>query len=286
MTTDHHTRAALSEGGPWMLVGVDGSEESSAALQWAATHSSRFGAVVPATAWRYPPWALGRPPEGDPVALPEAAFIRHAEHRASSVLRRAQILDRREHLVEERAPGPMLVANSAGAELLVVGSRARGQVPSAFASSVSGYCITYAPVPVAVVPLSRRPAIYGRVVVGMDESPEARAGLEWALRHANKDHEVHVVYVAGVRNESTRWLHETITEALASVDGANSPKVVGRVSFGPRAETLALAAVDADMLIVGERGRGRIGHAFLGSVTTSLCRKPSVVTVVIPSAPV
>lgn len=268
-----------------MLVGVDGTEASLAALRWAIDQTDRFGKLVSASAWQYPWWAV-TPKANAPIARPEADFIRHAASRAASTMRRGGIVER-EHLVLEGPTGPTLVAESAGVDLLVVGSRSRGPVAETFLGSVSGYCVANSRVPVAVVPSMQRRRSVRRVVVGLDRSAEAESALRWTVEHFGDVDDIDVVHVVADRalaylDRKFDWLDRAVAE-FAGSSGRRSPRIRGRIEWGDPADELRTAAVDADVLILGARGRGRLAHALVGSTTTALCRRPDVVTVVVPA---
>lgn len=132
--------------GPRVVVGVDGSTDSVAALLWAAPEACRRGAVLQiVSAWD----------EGDPAG-PDSG-------RPGSARTAARLLDRalkhvlREKLRPERIacnpvkgdPGKVLLDKARGADLLVLGITADGesQVPGA----TGLYCLRHARVPVVFV---------------------------------------------------------------------------------------------------------------------------------------
>ena len=61
-----------------------------------------------------------------------------------------------------------------------------------------------------------------------------------------------------------RALSEAVEEVL---DGQSSTEVLERVVHGHAASALLTAASDADLLVVGYRGRGGFAGALLGSVS-------------------
>ena len=77
--------------GSLILVGVDGSESSSAALQWAVREAARTGARVEAVYVYAPPDEAGWYDERHPVALPPSreAVIRSAERELDRAVRGA-----------------------------------------------------------------------------------------------------------------------------------------------------------------------------------------------------
>jgi nucleotide-binding universal stress UspA family protein len=137
-----------------IVVGVDGSPSSQAALQWAAGQAARTGAGVEALiAWEYPALAAG------------FGYV------PSAVLTTSQYTELAEKIVADaisNVTGPgsgvpftsrvgegnaaqILLDAAAGAELLVVGSRGHGTFAGAVLGSVSQRCAQHAPCPVVVV---------------------------------------------------------------------------------------------------------------------------------------
>ena len=145
----------MGEGdGGLVVVGVDGSAESVAALRWAADYAKAAGATVQALiAWHYPDVA-GAAPVG--VAPPP---IRHeSEEHIRATLDQAvrQVYpDPAAAGVQTRVayghPSQVLVEASKGASLLVVGSRGQGAFSGMLLGSVSMHCVTGAFCPITVV---------------------------------------------------------------------------------------------------------------------------------------
>jgi nucleotide-binding universal stress UspA family protein len=148
----------------WMskaiVVGVDGSDASQAALRWAADEARlRFSPLVAVHAWSFIP----AQPIGDPgmLAMPAgdlAGQLGAENEAAQSVLRDAVTealgegpgLDLEQRLVEGDA-ADALVAASESAELLVVGSHGRSGLKAALLGSVSRHVVAHAACPVVVV---------------------------------------------------------------------------------------------------------------------------------------
>jgi nucleotide-binding universal stress UspA family protein len=140
---------------PVILVGVDGSAASAAALRWALMESSRRGArveamfayhqepvLVPATSMALHPY--GERPRRHPARELHAAVeqARAAVPDAPDVAETVVVGDAAEHLAEA----------SRHAELLVVGTRGRGSVAEALLGSVAAKCLRHAECPVVIIP--------------------------------------------------------------------------------------------------------------------------------------
>ncbi len=113
------------------------------------------------------------------------------------------------------------------------------------------------------------------IVVGVDGSSESMAALRWALDLGSPQNaEVRVVYawepapvyvkvtMVAARDEAQRWLSDLIQ------DLPGESKVTGVVVEGPPMAALLLHAREADLLVVGSRGRGGFASLLLGSVST------------------
>ncbi len=132
-----------------IVVGVDGSAPSKAALAWAVAQARRTGAVVDAViAWEYPTAYGYAVPIGD-IDWPEIAesAITQAIDEVASSVDGAEI---RRRVVQGNAAQVLLDA-SKGAELLVVGSRGHGGFVEALLGSVGQHCVQHASCPVVVI---------------------------------------------------------------------------------------------------------------------------------------
>lgn len=135
---------------PRIVVGVDGSPSSRAALRWAVRHARLTGGVVEAVCvWDVPSVSGWAGPAMEPVLDAEAAkrgFVQEL-HDVFGDERPAEL---REVLVRGN-PAEMLLTAAEGAELLVVGSRGRGGFARALLGSVSHQVVQHASCPVVIV---------------------------------------------------------------------------------------------------------------------------------------
>jgi len=141
----------MAERAQVIVVGVDGSASSKAALRWAIRQAKLTGAAVQAvTAWRFP--------LGYGMAAIDGASVIDYETSAKQILTEALAevsgLDPEvpvRPLVTEGHAAEVLLKAARGAQLLVVGSRGHGGFTSALLGSVSMYCVLHAHCPVLVM---------------------------------------------------------------------------------------------------------------------------------------
>jgi nucleotide-binding universal stress UspA family protein len=133
-----------------IVVGVDGSVSSKAALAWAVEQARLTGAVVEAViAWEIPvtprnPWPVAVFTDFKSIA---GQTLAEAIAEASGSAGQVEI---RPEVVEGNAAQVLLDA-SAGADLLVVGSRGHGGFVGALLGSVSQHCVHHSGCPVVVI---------------------------------------------------------------------------------------------------------------------------------------
>lgn len=131
-----------------IVVGVDGSTPSLAALDWAVTEARlRHGEIRIVTAWYYPPLASG---VSDGVI--DDTFKNHAEQILAEAL--AVVAGQSvpvTGMVAENSPATALLEAAKDAELVVVGSRGHGGFTSLLLGSVSSQVVHHARCPVLVV---------------------------------------------------------------------------------------------------------------------------------------
>lgn len=130
-----------------IIVGVDRSEHSLAALRYANELAESFGAtLVAVSAWTSPTGYIGLPV--GPADLREEAEVRLEE-----AVTRAFANDPPDRITSEIHEGDaaeVLIRRSASADLLVVGSRGHGGFAGLLLGSVSAQCAEHARCPVLI----------------------------------------------------------------------------------------------------------------------------------------
>ena len=132
-----------------IVVGVDGSVPSKAALAWAVRQARLTGAAVEAVvAWEYPV-TFGYPLPRSDVDRQDLA-ARAVADAIAEVCGPGEPVKISSKVTEGNA-ARVLVDASAGAELLVVGSRGHGGFVEALLGSVGQHCVHHASCPVVVI---------------------------------------------------------------------------------------------------------------------------------------
>jgi len=132
-----------------IVVGVDGSVPSVAALAWAVRQARLTGAAVEAViAWEFPITY------GYPAPVSEVDWEELAERAVSDAIGQVRSsagqVEIHTKVVEGNAAQALMDA-SAGADLLVVGSRGHGGFVEALLGSVGQHCVHHATCPVVVI---------------------------------------------------------------------------------------------------------------------------------------
>ncbi|GER22662.1 universal stress protein [Zafaria cholistanensis] len=122
----------------------------------------------------------------------------------------------------------------------------------------------------------------GRIVVGVDGSPQSVAALRYARTLADAlGHAVEVVGAWQARTSfeqyaPTNWDPEAdaravVDQAVREAFGDEPPAgLTVRMEMGSPTQVLINASEGAEMLVVGTRGRGGFKGMLLGSVSTSV----------------
>ncbi|WP_409054980.1 universal stress protein [Streptomyces sp. SYP-A7185] len=148
-------------GGRDIVVGIDGSEASTAALRWAASQARALCAeVVAVHAWE--PSANRIAPYAPLSALPTATEERDQAARLLASTVRAVFGPRIDGSVRavlaEGPPARVLLEHARGALMLAVGRTAHGEYEGPWNGSVGRECLRHATIPVVAVPVADRPA--------------------------------------------------------------------------------------------------------------------------------
>jgi nucleotide-binding universal stress UspA family protein len=136
-----------------IAVGVDGSDQSLPALQWAAQEAAAHGHVLRVvTAWSIPVTALS--PGGLPAPFPAGELEGDARAAQEALLAKADIPAgvEVEHCLVEGGPGAVMLDQSESADLLVIGTRGHGGFKGLLLGSVGQQVTGHAACPVVVVP--------------------------------------------------------------------------------------------------------------------------------------
>jgi len=132
-----------------IVVGVDASEESMAALRWAARYAASIGADLDVVhAWHAldeHAWLQSLPPPADPTDIARKALANVVDEVVTPGSLRVQTS------VLEGHAAQVLVNASNGADMLVVGNRGFGGFDGLLLGSVSGHCATHASCSVVII---------------------------------------------------------------------------------------------------------------------------------------
>jgi nucleotide-binding universal stress UspA family protein len=278
-----------------ILVGVDGSANSAAALRWALAEADlRHHRVTALFAWGYiPPGHAGEGRTFDADYGPadaDAALAAAIEAAVGAEV--AGDIERR--VVCDLAPKSLLTV-AGGADLLVVGARGVGGFRGLLLGSVSQQCLHHATGPVAIIRSPESPdataeadaapreGASGRIVVGVDDSDGARRALRWALEEGRLSHAaVDVVHAwqppyfvpspfAGMPIDPEiveKHARAVLDRMVDGQDTRHQPEPVERILVrGAAAPAILGTAPGADLVVLGSRGLGGFKGLLLGSVT-------------------
>lgn len=262
-----------------ILIGVDQSASSRAALEWGARRAERLHAplllihVIP-----------------DYLVLPGNLEYQSVKDAISGLLeseaRRARELAPSSEVQTRLMFGetvPVLAELSDDAAMVVVGSDRTADVHGEGFGAVNLQIAMLARCPVAVIP-ARHTAGHAGVVVGIDGSPHSMeaanfaaveavsSGSELTLIHASRAHSGwlgsstlapwiatreeaagRMILESAVTSLHAHYIHLTVCDRLEKEEAP--------------AKALIDAAQGAQMLVVGSRGSGAVQHALMGSVT-------------------
>jgi len=261
---------ASSEHG--ILLGYDGSSSSHQALSWAAREARARGVAL-TLCYTWAPGSAGPPLAGKPEDL-----ARESAERILATGMRSVFAPEVRPLLVEGPPARMLCRYSKSADMVVVGSRGLGGLSGLMLGSVSLQVAAYATAPVVVVRGHWRPVgeyLPGPVVVGADgseatESALAFGGAEAALRG------VPLMVVCALSDSASsvgmaHHIEEDVERSIILWEKAHPGVPVHRqITIESPRTALLTAAQDAQLLVVGSRGRGGVTDMPLGSVAQGL----------------
>lgn len=282
-----------------ITAGVDGTEESLAALDWAAREAVRRGLPLRVVhVWRYEESlaTADRDTQHGWVSQGVREAVRTVSGRHPGL----------EVTVDVREDGAAraLTGAAAEAEMLVLGSRGHGRVVGFLVGSVGQQVIAEAARPVVLVRAEDRPAAEaaGRdVVVGQHGGPEDSAD---ALRFAFETAAARGAAVRAVRAWTLPPVFAYSPGSLKLLDdeGGLEPyerrslaeavrpwrerfpevPVAEHVEMGSAAQVLLAAAADAQLMVVGRRAHRTAVGARIGSVAYGVLHHAGCPVAVVP----
>lgn len=291
-----------------VLVGVDGSPASDAALAWALEVAARTGAEVEAMhAWTWDFGSLGVVVPDAPVALAVAAKTSVETQLEKALTDRAAgaPVVRAHARTDEGDAATVLLAESARSALLVLGRHGRAawrrRLTGSTLGSVTSHCLNRSAVPVAVVPPDAAAGRPSRIVVGIDGSSSSERALSWAVQHGRAiDAPVVAVLAwqltslpappAAQRDWAVPpledWeavgrslLEESVARALDEQERVDVERLL---LHRPAAAGLLETAQRDDLLVLGDRGRGGFTRLLLGSVSRQCVEHATGPVVIVP----
>ncbi|MFE1312780.1 universal stress protein [Streptomyces sp. NPDC058755] len=264
-----------------IVVGVDGSESSLRAVDWAADNAALRRTplrLVYASLWeRYEGFSLAQGVDRPSEQVIAEEIVETAERRAHR--RQPDVHVTTDVLPEE--PEQALVRESHSALAVVLGHRGRSGMTEAILGSVGVVVAEQAHCPVVVLRHDDdqdRPGTPGRIVLGVDEKPAGSAALRFAAEEAGlRGVPLEAVHVS--RHGVTGTLPgsgEREPDAALALDEALRDVPIGlevlrrTVSGRPR-DALLASSRDAALLVVGARRSpghfgpqlGRVAHGVL-----------------------
>ncbi|WP_206796371.1 universal stress protein [Amycolatopsis sp. MtRt-6] len=270
-----------------VLAGVDASAASFDAVRWAAKEARRRETTLQllhACLFEDGPSRAGN----------SELLLEHAHrflHRAAEIAREEAPGVRVETSVRLGLAVDLLLAESGGAALVVLGSHGLGGLRGVLIGSVALRVAAGASCPVVVVP-AHRPHRSGPIVVGVDPSGSSEHALRFALEEAAAVRApVHVVHawhdgllvpeaaLADIGVTEQRELDAHIASWVRKYPALDITARAVRDRIASRA--LLNAAGDARLIVVGTRGRGPVAGGVLGSTGNALLEHATCPVVVV-----
>jgi nucleotide-binding universal stress UspA family protein len=288
-----------------LTVGLDGSENSTCALLWAAREATqrncRLRAVniftIPYYGGEFGVGAAYSAVDVDALRKSHDATVREQVEKVAADHPDLTI----ETVVESGWPIGALIERSEDAELIAMGSSGAGPLAAVFLGSVAHGVAHRSKRPVVLVPIGPVPDRVKHIVVATDGSRSAAAAMDWALTEAELwGAELTVVHaweypyvglnrgtaepVELMQLDAAHVLADAVSD-LRSRRQATGAKIHAKLVLGPTATAIVDAAATTDLLVVGARGRGALKSMLLGSTSSAVIHRAHCPVAIIHAEP-
>lgn len=257
-----------------VVVGIDGAPHCESAIRWGAAEAAARGTglhLLHAFVWS----EFRGVPLGPSDMAP--GLRAYADNLVAEAVELARKFEPGVPVTGSKVdgfPSPVLLGASREAALIVIGRRVTGRALRLLLSSTGPELAAHAHCPVVVIRPGEDAVVGDRVVIGYDGSPTAGAAVDFGLEYARRhDLAARIVTVRADRDN----------DVIAGVGAhADEPDVELIETSGHPAELLLEWASDAQLVVVGSRGRGGFAGMLLGSVSQTLLNQSPCPVAVIP----
>lgn len=284
-----------------IVVGYDGSEHSSIAVDWAAAEAVSRGVVLTLSAATSVPLEGMR--FGGSLLTPDAIdnLLQRLQEAAQARADEARTAHPGLDIAVKVALGSaasVLIESSANADMVVVGSRGMGGFRGLLVGSVGVQVASNAACAAVVVRKTPSPTA-STVVVGVDGSALSLAALDFAFDMADRRGwrvlAVHAWEVPSYDALAALPPPIDLEELAAGEERAFAESLAGlrerypdvsieqMVIKGPSVRAILDASDDPALIVMGSRGRGEFLGAVLGSVSQGVLHRAKVPVAVIGS---
>ena len=289
-----------------IIVGVDGSDASIEALRWAAYEACRRGiSVLIVSCYSVPIYGIqeaGAHQTREDLAMFEkgaVVIVRQATELVAEIDPHVVV-----DVMTTLSAAAVAISEAAHAgDEIVVGATGHSGFMDGLLGSVTTGVVHRSHVPVIVVPAkpaAAAGATMRKIVIGLDGSPASIAALDWAYEQALlTGAELTAVHgwiypypgqrtvVRSARAQMQLDAMEQLKTALESLGVLLSsgpihvhPRLVEKSAVG----ALLDEAKDADLVVIGSRGRGALRSTLVGSVSHSVAQHANCPVVIIREA--
>lgn len=282
-----------------IVVGIDDSPAARAAVQWAAREAGLRNiplTIVHAISPEVSSWLR--------TPLPAGVMRWQQDHGRRLVDGALKVVD--EAMTDGGPAGvqteilssgavPTLIDLSKDAEMVVTGAQGSGRWPGRLLGSVSSALLRHAHCPVAIVHDEDSSTLgtgQGPVLVGIDGSPASEPATALAFDEASRRHagltalhawsDLDVSDATGIDWPATQSMaEESLAERLAGwQEQYPDVQVTRSVVQAQPARQLVAQSEDAQLVVVGSRGRGGFAGMLVGSVGETVAQMARVPVIV------